>query len=197
ASDALVVNPALTLSNFVIGGVALRDMDLVKADGAVRKGLAVNPDDLSLLSLGAAVRFLADDSAGFDRAKRAVLSRNPRYSRLYQIVGEYAEWEHRYDEIVKMMTEALLADSEDAKVRAQLGFNLIRAGREPEGVSALRRAFTADPFNVRVFNTLNLYEKEIPKSYETVDHGKFTFRYSHEERELLDRYVPPMIARAW
>ena len=197
AKDALAVNPALTLSDFVIGGVALRDMDLAKADSAVQKGLAVNPDDLSLLSLGAAVRFLADDQPGFERAKREVLSRNPRYSRLYQIVGEYAEWEHRYDEIVKMMTEALLTDSEDAKVRAQLGFNLIRAGRESEGVSALRRAFSADPFNVRVFNTLNLYEKEIPKSYESVDHGKFVFRYSRGEKELLDRYVPAMIARAW
>ncbi len=197
ATDALSVNPALTLSNFVIGGVALRDMDLAKADGAVQKGLAVNPEDLSLLSLAAAVRFLADDQPGFEAAKRAVLSKNPRYSRLYQIVGEYAEWEHRYEEIVTMMTEALLADSEDAKVRAQLGFNLIRSNREAEGVSALKRAFAADPFNVRVFNTLNLYEKEIPKGYETVDHGKFTIRYSREERELLDRYVPAMLARAW
>ncbi len=197
ATDALAVNPALTLSNFVIGGVALRDMDLAKADLAVKKGLAVNPEDLSLLSLSAAVRFLADDGPGFDRAKRAVLARNPRYSRLYQIVGEYAEWEHRYDEIVKMMTEALLADSEDAKVRAQLGFNLIRSGRESDGVAALRRAFAADPYNVRVLNTLNLYEKDIPKNYETVVHGKFTFRYSRDERELLDRYIPAMIERAW
>jgi tetratricopeptide (TPR) repeat protein len=61
----------------------------------------------------------------------------------------------------------------------------------------LKRAFAADPFNVRVFNTLNLYEKEIPKGYETVDHGKFTLRYSREERELLDRYVPQMLGRAW
>jgi tetratricopeptide (TPR) repeat protein len=197
ATDALAVNPSLTLSNFVIGGVALHDMDIAKADQAVQKGLAVDPGDLELLSLGAAIRFLADDRPGFEQAKRAVLAHNPRYSRLYQIVGEYAEWEHRYDEIVTMMTEALLADSEDAKVRAQLGFNLIRSGREAEGVSALRRAFTADPFNVRVFNTLNLYEKEIPKGYETVDHGKFILRYSHEERALLDRYVPAMLARAW
>jgi tetratricopeptide (TPR) repeat protein len=197
ATDALAINPALTTSNFVIGGVALRDMDLTKADDWVARGLKVNPSDLPLLSLAAAIRFLADDSAGFERAKQAVLSRNPRYSRLYQIVGEYAEWEHRYEEIVTMMTEALLADSDDAKVRAQLGFNLIRANRESEGVGALKRAFSADPFNVRVFNTLNLYEKEIPKGYETVDHGKFTLRYSREERELLDRYVPPMLGRAW
>ncbi|HEX4338227.1 MAG TPA: tetratricopeptide repeat protein [Polyangiaceae bacterium] len=197
ANDALAVNPSLTLSSFVIGGVALRDMDIAKADGAVQKGLAVDPRDLSLLSLGAAIRFLADDRPGFEQAKRSVLSLNPRYSRLYQIVGEYAEWEHRYDEIVTMMTEALLADSEDAKVRAQLGFNLIRAGHEADGVSALRRAFSADPFNARVLNTLNLYEKEIPKGYETVDHGKFVLRYSHGEKELLDRYIPAMLARAW
>ena len=39
ATEALAVNPALTLSNFVIGGVALRDMDLAKADDWVARGL--------------------------------------------------------------------------------------------------------------------------------------------------------------
>jgi cellulose synthase operon protein C len=197
ANQAVAVNPALGRAHFVLAGVALRDMDLAKADSIVDRGLAESPRDLDLLSLRATIRFLADDRAGFEKAKEAVLAKNPRYSRLYQILGEYAEWEHRYEEIVTMMREALLADSEDAKVRAQLGFNLIRAGYETDGVSALRRAFSADPFNVRVFNTLNLYEKEIPPSYETVTRGKFTVRYSHEERDILDRYVPAMLGRAW
>ncbi len=197
AKAALDVNPSLAVAHFVLGGVALRDMNFVQADGWVNEGLARTPRDLDLLSLRAAIRFLADDAPGFARAKTDVLSKNPRYSRLYEIVGEYAEWEHRYDDIVTMMREALLADPEDAKVRAQLGFNLIRAGDEREGVASLERAFGADPFNVRVYNTLNLYEKEIPKSYETVTRGRFTIRYSKDERPILDRYLPAMLDRAW
>jgi len=38
AKQALAVNPALTVADFVIGGVALRDMDLVKADEWVAAG---------------------------------------------------------------------------------------------------------------------------------------------------------------
>jgi predicted Zn-dependent protease len=197
AKAALEQNPALGRAEFVLGGVALRDMNLAEADAHVASGLSHDPRDLDLLSLRAAIRFLADDSAGFEKAKADVLAKNGRYSRLYQIVGEYAEWEHRYEEIVSMMREALLANADDAKVRAQLGFNLIRSGEEAEGVQSLRRAFGSDPFNVRVFNTLNLYEKEIPKGYETLGRGKFTLRYHKEETKILDRYVPSMLERAW
>ena len=45
-----------------------------------------------------------------------------------EIVGEYAEWEHRYDEIVSMMREAVRIDDQDARAHAQLGLNLIRNG---------------------------------------------------------------------
>lgn len=197
ARKALLENPRSARAEFVLAGVALRDMNFDLAKKAIDRGLETNPNDLDLLSLQAASRFLADDASGFERAKQAVLSRNPRYSRLYQIIGEYAEWEHRYDEIVTMMREALLADPNDAKVRAQLGFNLIRSGEEQQGVAALARAFSADPFNVRVYNTLNLYEKQIPVQYETVSRGRFTLRYSKEERGILDRYVPGLLDRAW
>jgi tetratricopeptide (TPR) repeat protein len=197
AKLALAQNPSLGLAELVLGGVALRDMNLPEAEAHVNAGLASNPRDLDLLSLRAAIRFLADDAPGFERAKADVLSKNPRYSKLYQIVGEYAEWEHRYEDIVTLMREALLADPEDAKVRAQLGFNLIRSGEEAQGVAALARAFKGDPFNVRVFNTLNLYEKEIPKGYETVTSGRFIIRYHRDERAILERYVPAMLERAW
>lgn len=197
AKAALEVNPALAHAEFVLAGVALRDMDLERAEAHVETGLRSTPRDLDLLSMRAAVAFLADDSQGFARAKEEVLSKNPRYSRLYQIVGEYAEWEHRYDEIISLMREALLADSSDAKVRAELGFNLIRSGEEKDGLAALRRAFAADPFNARVYNTLNLYEKNIATDYVSVDHGKFRIRYDKQERDILDRYVPALLERAF
>src|SRR5690606_13296726 len=101
-------------------------------------------------------------------AERAVLDLNREYSTLYQIVGEYAEWEHRYDEIVELMRRAILIDARDAKARADLGIHLLRAGRDADGVRALAMAFADDPFNVRVYNTLNLYERTIPRDYVTV-----------------------------
>ncbi|HEY8943369.1 MAG TPA: tetratricopeptide repeat protein, partial [Polyangiaceae bacterium] len=194
---ALKQNPKLGAAYFVLAGIALRDMELERADRLIDDGLAANPRDLPLLSLRATVRFLADDASGLERAKRAVLTLNPEYSQLFAILGEYADWEHRYDEIVELMSEALKVDGEDAGALAQLGLNLIRAGREQEGVSALSRAFSLDPYNVRVYNTLNLYDTIIPKAYVTVQHPRFRIRYHKEDRDLLERYVPQLLDRAF
>jgi tetratricopeptide (TPR) repeat protein len=197
AKKALAVNPKLGGAYFVLAGIALRDMELKQADRELDAGLKYNPNDLQLLSMKAAVRFLADDAAGFEQAKQAVLSRNPEYARMYQIVAEYADWQHRYDAIVKMMREAVRIDPDDAKAYADLGLNLIRDGDDKDGVAALRTAFNKDPFNVRVYNTLNLYEKVIPRDYVTVKHKLFRMRYRKDEAPILDRYVPELLDMAW
>jgi cellulose synthase operon protein C len=173
---ALAQNPKLTHAFFVLAGIAVRDEDLASADRYVSEGLRGNPRDLRLLSMRAVVRFLAEDPRGFAQQKAAILRLNPEYSRLYSIVGEFADWEHRYDEIVVLMKEAVALDAKDSKAEAELGFNLIRAGDDAGGVSALGRSFHLDPYNVRVFNTLEMYEGVIAKDYVTVSHPRFAIR---------------------
>ena len=197
ARKALAKNPGLGSAYFVLGGIALRDMELDEADARLDAGLKYNPRDLDLLSLKATVRFLADDEPGFERAKRRVLELNPGYTRLYAILAEYADWEHRYDEIVAMMREAIAIDAQDANALAQLGINLLRAGDDAQGLSALRNAFGKDPFNVRVFNTLNLYEKDVANNYVSASYKRFTIRYHREEKAILERYVPQLLDRAF
>jgi tetratricopeptide (TPR) repeat protein len=196
-TQALEVNPKLGSAYAVRAGLALRDMDIAAADAAADKGLESNPTDLELLSMKAAIRFLADDAAGFEAAKKRVLSQNPEFSELYRIVAEYAEWEHRYEDIVKMMEEAIRVDAQDAKAYAAMGLNLIRAGDEKNGVAALKKAWEKDRFNVRVFNTLDLFEKYVPTQYVTTDGQVFRIRYHKEEKAILERYVPRMLEEAW
>jgi tetratricopeptide (TPR) repeat protein len=196
--EALSVNPRLVAAFAVRAGIALRDMDLPAADAAVGAGLAVNPNDLELLSLRAAVRFLSDDRPGYEAAKRDVLSRNAEYSEMYSLLAEFAEWEHRYDDIVAMMKEATQLDPEDAKAWAELGLTEMRSGDESGGLSALRRAWSKDHFNVRVFNTLNLYEQSIDHDYETTPAGGvFEIRLPKDEKKILARYVPRMLEEAF
>ena len=197
ARVALAQNPKLTHAYFVLAGIAVRDQDLAAADRYVTEGLRGNPRDLPLLSMRAVVRFLAEDMHGFDQQKAAILRLNPEYSRLYSIVGEFADWEHRYDEIVVLMKEAVALDAKDAKAEGELGFNLIRSGNDVEGVAALERSFRLDKFNVRVFNTLGMYEDVIAKDYVTVSSPRFAIRYKKSERELLERYVPDLLGRAF
>jgi tetratricopeptide (TPR) repeat protein len=195
--QALEVNPNLAAAYAVRAGLALRDMDLAASDAALDRGLQVDPTDLELLSMKAAVRFLADDPAGFDAVKKKVFGLTPEFSRFFQIASEFAEWEHRYDDIVRMAREAVQIDPGDAKSLATLGLNLIRGGDEKAGLDALKKAWDKDHFNVRVFNTLNLYDKAIALDYVTVDGQPFTIRYRKDERPILERYVPRMLAEAW
>jgi cellulose synthase operon protein C len=194
---SLSQNPKLTHAYFVLAGVAVRDQDLAAAERFVVAGLKGNPRDLPLLSMRAAVLFLSEDLAGFERQKAQILRHNPEYSRVYTIVGEFADWEHRYDEIVLLMQEAVALDGKDSRAEAELGFNLIRAGNDRDGVAALSRSFSMDPYNVRVYNTLEMYEGAIARDYVTVSHPRFTIRYKKTERELLDRYVPELMGRAF
>jgi len=194
---ALAVNPRLGSAHAILVGIALRDMDLELANRLLDDGLKASPEDLELLSLRAAARFLADDPAGLAAAKQAVFALNAQFSKFYSILSEFADWEHRYDEIVRMMREAVAVDAEDGVAYGELGLNLIRAGDDAGGIQALSRAFSLDPYNVRVFNTLNLYTKTIPHDYVTVEHPPFRIRYHKDERAILERYVPALLDRAW
>jgi tetratricopeptide (TPR) repeat protein len=197
ANLALSINPKLARAYFVLGGVALRDVELDLARRRIATGLAARPNDLDLLSLHAAVNFVAGDRAAFDADKRTILGLNPERSRFYAIVGEFADWEHRYDDIVELMREATRLDPDDPVAHTGLGMNLIRAGHDAEGVSELSRAFALDPFDPRTFNTLELFEKTIPNDYVTVPGARFRIRYEKHDRALLERYVPKLLDQAW
>src|ERR1019366_5630826 len=88
AKEAVSVNPAHTGAFAVRAGIALRDTDLAAANAAIAAGLAIDPNDLELWSMRAAARFLADDKAGFEAAKREVFARNKEFSQAYGIIGD-------------------------------------------------------------------------------------------------------------
>ena len=196
--EALAKDPTKTGAYAVRAGIALRDMDLDLANAAIDAGLAIDPNELELLSLRAAARFLADDRAGFDAAKAAIFSRNKEYSRAYGIIGEFAEWEHRYDDVIAFMKQAVALDPKDGKAWAELGMWQTRAGDETDGIASLQEWWKHDHFNVRAYNTLELlYSRWIPDAYESATAGIFDIRYPKAERPVLERYAPRMLGEAW
>jgi tetratricopeptide (TPR) repeat protein len=196
AHEVLRINPQSTEARFLLAGVALRDLGISEAEVQVEKGLRENPRDLPLLSMKAAVRFLAEDPEGFEQVAAKVQELSPGYTEIFRIVGEYAEWEHRYPDIEKLMRRAVRLDRDDGRARSLLGLTLVRSGSDAAGVVELRRAFDLDPYNVRVLNTLDLYEKTIPENYVEQRSGPFAFRFPKDEAPLLERYVPALLAEA-
>nr|MBP9112951.1 hypothetical protein [Polyangiaceae bacterium] len=54
-----------------------------------------------------------------------------------------------------------------------------------------------DKFNVRAYNTLNLYDKQIRFDYEMVDTGPIRVRLQKDGRAMLGRYVPRLLGEAF
>ena len=194
---ALAVNPNLAEAHVGLAGIALLDLDTAEADRQVGLALATNAEDLQALSMRAAIRYLADDQRAYEAARREVYRRNRNYTGFYPLVGQFAEWEHRYPDLVAMAREATTVAPEDPWGHAALGLNLLRMGDEAPALEALHSAWRRDRFNVRVFNTLNLYDEIIPEQYQSFDAEGFTFRMHNDERPMLSRYVPRTLGRAY
>lgn len=195
--DALAINPKHVGAHAVRAGLALHDMDIKTAETEIAAGFANDPNDLELWSLKAAARFLADDKQGYEDARKECLTRNKEYSEFYTKVAEYAEWEHRYDDIIAMMKEAVKVDPEDGLAWAQLGLMETRRGDEQDGLLALNKAYSKDKYNVYVYNTLDLFESNFAKDYDLVDEGPFKIRYLKKTEAVQRRYVPQMLGEAW
>lgn len=196
-AEALATNPRHTGALAVRAGIALHDMEIAEAETSIRAGLAVDPESIELIALAGTARFLDDDTAGFQARKREALAKNPESAEFFRIVAEFAEWEHRYDDIVAMMEEATRVDPDDVRAWANLGLTALRNGDEVRGLEAIRKAWKKDSYNVRVKNTLDLYEKQIAVDYETTDAGAFKIRYPKAEKAVLERYVPRLAGEAW
>lgn len=199
ADEALKNNPKYVPAFNLKARLALDDERFEPAEALLKQALGISPGNQEALSLLAASRYLQGDISGFESAKGRALKENPVYSDLFFTVGELAVRHHRYADGVKLYRDALALEPKNANALAALGMNLLRLGmaKEAEGLKALQQAFEVDGFNVRTFNTLNLYEEIIAKEYETVPGPTFIYRYNKKEKPLLSRYVPALMERFW
>jgi len=194
---ALATNPNQVSAHVTRAAIAIRDMDLEEATRRLDQALAIDPNDLEALSVRAVIPFLRGDDRAYRAALREVFDRNPRYSEAYSIIADYADWEHRYPRIVEMARDALRIDPDDARAHATLGINLLRMGREEEGLDALRAAWDRDRFNVRVYNLLELWDNTLTPSYERFESGPFVFRMHREERAVMEPTASAVLGEAW
>lgn len=196
AEQVLAISPAHPGALFILASLALQDMDFEASSRALALGLKRNPRSAELLSLSAGQALLEEKPDEFERRAEQFLALAPDSARLFSIVSELAEWEHRYADIEAMTRRAVRLDPKDPKVRARLAMTLLRSGSEAQGLVELRRAFELDPYDVRTYNTLTLFEQVIPEQYETHELGNFRFRFPKEEAKLLLRYVPDLAREA-
>lgn len=168
--------------------------------------LSQNPTDLGAHSLRAAAFYLLDRSAEFESEKAKVLSVHPTYSDFFRTLAERLTVQHRYEEAVALLEQAVALHPKDFYALGELGSGYLRLGNDEKGLDTLRRAWKGDRYNRRTLNLLNFFEKTIAAHYTvvTVDidarkrgQGGLRLRIPKAEEGLLLPLLVPLIQAEW
>lgn len=183
------------------GGFVLR-MELALDQGDTKKALAIadaaltiNPNSVEMLSLTAAARFLADDEGARARAQATALGVNGTASDVFRVPGRIASRHYRFLEGADFQKRALEIDPSDHRARALYAFDLLRLGEEAEGRAQLDRAFKDDPYNVTVFNMLNLMDSLA--RFDRIERGPFVLQLPSAEAPVLAEDALALVEEAY
>ncbi len=190
---------ALAVNAAHAGALALRaeleldaeDFAAARADvAAIRR---VNPRDPGAARLEATAALLLDDRDGFARARQIDLDVHPHDGQFFAFVAEALSRQRRYEDARAIAAEGAAADPDNAACLSTLATTLLRLGEEGPGLEALQRAWRRDPYDLRTYNLLDLFEKVIPTRYVTIASAHLRFRIEPATRSAIEEIVAPFL----
>ncbi|MCH7909436.1 MAG: hypothetical protein IIB38_07450, partial [Candidatus Hydrogenedentes bacterium] len=161
-------------------------LDLGKTPSAlamIEEGLAVNPNDLWLLTLKSAALFLDDEDAQMEAVQEQVLEFNPLWSAVYSTTGRIASRHYRFKQGAAFQRRALDIDPESDEALANYALDLMRLGREEEGRVQIAAAFEMNRYNVHLYNLLQL--TDTLATFTSIERGAFLLRLPEHEAPVL------------
>jgi tetratricopeptide (TPR) repeat protein len=173
--------------------VELEDLDRATQD--IDHALGIDSTDLDALAVRAAVQFLRNDRAAFDRTVSHVLELNPRFGDLFVTLAEVSARNRLYQEAVRFGTRAVQVDSLSWRGYAVLGTNQLRVGEMGGGRANLELAFRGDPFDAWTKNTLDLLD-ELDR-FTTVPTERFHIVSERSESDALSPYMTALAEEAY
>ena len=175
--------------------ISIFDSDCKEAMNHLDKVFKQRPNHLEARALELVCSYLGDNEKEFERQLESILETNPRYVDVFSTLSEFAVRAYRYDDAVRFDRRALQIEPGHSASLIGLGIGLSRTGKEDEALGVFRDAFDADPYNVRAFNMVELYEKKIPE-YEFTEYPRFKIRAHQAQREAINHLVSPLVAQA-
>ncbi|MDB4960591.1 MAG: repeat-containing protein [Myxococcales bacterium] len=194
---ALAVNPKNTRALKVRASIAIDKNEWESAQKTLEQVLAINKEDVEAISMRATIAWLRDDSKSYDAERKKAFAVNPAYAELYRIVARSAVREHRYVEAIELEKEAVKLRPSFYEAMAGAGLGYLRLGMEKEGLEWIEKSWVGDQYNVRTYNTRDLFKQTIPKDYSIAMTKNFRIRYHNEERPVLSRYLEPTMEKAF
>ncbi|MGA2032669.1 MAG: tetratricopeptide repeat protein [Thermoguttaceae bacterium] len=187
---ALEINPRLLEAWLVTADLAWANFNTAAALEILdHKALPLCPIREETLGRIAACYVLLDGLPEAGRLQRLIAevsARNPHAGRFYLALAEALQTRNKQSEAERFFREAIRVMPRLVGPQADLGMLYMRMGREEEARRQLRQAFEADPFHVRVKNTLEVLD--VLDGMETLSTTHFLIKYGKEDK-LLARYV--------
>ena len=195
--EALKVNPKNARALKVQASISIDQNQWDAAKKTLDQVLATNPQDTEALAMKATIAWLRDDMKQYDAERAKAFAVNPQYAELYRIVARSAVREHRYVEAIELEKEAVKLRPSFYEAMAGAGLGYLRLGMEKEGLEWIEKSWVGDQYNVRAYNTRDLFKKTIPKDYTVVTTPHFRIRYHNDEKKVLQRFLEPTMERAF
>ncbi|GIW72150.1 MAG: hypothetical protein KatS3mg102_1692 [Planctomycetota bacterium] len=195
---ALATDPrhvrALVLRAEMLIGDALYD----EALAALEQALARAPQQPRALGAQLAALELAGRSepAAALRARLAAQAPPAMRAEVHRRLAGHLDRRYRYREAYLEARQALEADAEYWPAYGQLGLAAMRVGEEAQARAVLERAHQADPYDLFVYNMLELLEV-LERRFVTFETEHFTIRLDRDEAPWLRPYLEPFAERAW
>jgi cellulose synthase operon protein C len=190
---ATEINPRLLWAQQLRGDMLAADVRPAEAIEVLEEARKLNPRSEATLGRLAAAYAAVDGMPGGKPGKRmqAVIDEVEKHNRhcgeFYLTMGESFDRMRRYPLAAIQLRVAQDKMPQLIQVRGLLGMTLMRLGEEGEAAKLLEEAFTIDPYNVRVKNTLEVLD--VLKGYAVLETDHFVLKFDRGQDELLARYA--------
>lgn len=190
------VAPGLPDLHVLRGYLALRDDDPDTARAHFDRALEFAPEHLDAITfLGAHALYVRDQDA-YARYKKELLRISPKDAAPLVTIADFvANTRMEHDEALRLYKEALEVDRENATALMGIGFVLSRTNHDDEALDYFQKSFDLDPYNMRVYFVLEVYDKVMPE-YSFKEYERFKLRAKNNEFTIVDLFAAPVIEQA-
>ncbi len=187
AELALKVNPRLVSALNLMAEVQWFSGEIDATMKTAAKARAVNPRDEATLARIAACHFAKRNQKEFDGVVQEAVKVNPKCYVFYTELATLLEQRKFNAEAGKYYETAAKMQPKLADAQTGLGMMYMRMGKEEEARKALDDAARADPFNIRVSNSI-IVLKHLDR-YETLKTEHFIIRFDAKNDSVLANFM--------
>jgi tetratricopeptide (TPR) repeat protein len=196
---ALAICPKHTGAHRARADILLADVRPAEAIDILEEARKFQPHDEETLGRLAAAYAAVDGMPGGKPAARMqalinqVAKANPHCGTFYLAAGDAFDRMRRFPLAAEQFRRAQEKMPQLVQARGKLGMTLMRLGEEAEAATLLDEAFTIDPFNVRVKNTLEVLD--LLDGYAILETEHFVLKFDRGSDELLTKYAARYLER--